>query len=61
MVSRSQADKVNTMLREGWTAVPRSRPMKMGGPTLLRRDEEYVFVAPSGQTVPATPEQITEW
>ena len=58
MISRVQVEKIETMIKDGWTTVgrkPSDTDHTLGGPTLLMRNAEYVWVGADlrrGRTFP---------
>jgi hypothetical protein len=51
MISRVQIEKIESMLKDGWTTVgrkPSDTNRTLGGPTLLSRNGEYVWVGADG-------------
>jgi hypothetical protein len=64
MVSQVQSEKIGQMLKDGWTTVPRKSSdtnRTVGGPTLLVRNGEHVWVGASGEPAPATAADVQKW
>jgi hypothetical protein len=64
MVSLAQSEKIEQMLKDGWTTVPRKSSdanRTLGGPNLLTRNGEYVWVGASGQPSPAKAADVGKW
>ena len=64
MISRVQIEKIELMLKDGWTTVgrkPSDTNRTLGGPTLLSRNGEYVWVGADGQPRPATADDVSRW